>query len=234
MAEVVFFVDDLQPASAISQYCRICHEEEFENWKSLEAPCACSGTVKFAHRECIQRWCDEKGDTTCEICLQKYEPGYTVRPKKSQLMEDEEMTIRGSLAVPRRGQELEDPALVAIAEGTVLGSDYSDYSSAIDRGASCCRTVALLLTYLLLVKHLLAVVIGGAGHHPFSALTVLIFRVCGIFLPMCIIIRAITAVQNSIRRHQHLYQASPDDNRLHSRENEEQQQLHHRIDIQSQ
>ena len=25
---------------------------------------------QFAHRYCIQRWCDEKGNTTCEICLQ--------------------------------------------------------------------------------------------------------------------------------------------------------------------
>ncbi|PNX55963.1 E3 ubiquitin-protein ligase march6, partial [Trifolium pratense] len=49
---------------------RICHEEEFESFKSLEAPCACSGTVKFAHRDCIQTWCNEKGNTTCEICLQ--------------------------------------------------------------------------------------------------------------------------------------------------------------------
>ena len=26
--------------------------------------------AQFAHRDCIQRWCDEKGNTTCEICLQ--------------------------------------------------------------------------------------------------------------------------------------------------------------------
>ncbi|XP_050152416.1 uncharacterized protein LOC126627037 [Malus sylvestris] len=38
--------------------------------KKPEAPCACSGTVKFAHRDCIQRWCNEKGNTTCEICLE--------------------------------------------------------------------------------------------------------------------------------------------------------------------
>lgn len=26
-------------------------------------------TFQFAHRDCIQRWCEEKGNTTCEICL---------------------------------------------------------------------------------------------------------------------------------------------------------------------
>lgn len=25
---------------------------------------------QFAHRDCIQRWCNEKGNTICEICLQ--------------------------------------------------------------------------------------------------------------------------------------------------------------------
>lgn len=29
-----------------------------------------SFSCQFAHRECIQRWCEEKGNTTCEICLQ--------------------------------------------------------------------------------------------------------------------------------------------------------------------
>lgn len=25
---------------------------------------------QYAHRRCVQRWCNEKGDTTCEICHQ--------------------------------------------------------------------------------------------------------------------------------------------------------------------
>ncbi|KAK8934096.1 hypothetical protein KSP39_PZI014577 [Platanthera zijinensis] len=56
--------------------CRICHEEEDDNSSSMEAPCSCSGTLKFAHRGCIQRWCYEKGSNVCEICLQKFEPAY--------------------------------------------------------------------------------------------------------------------------------------------------------------
>lgn len=24
--------------------------------------------IQFAHRKCVQRWCNEKGDITCEIC----------------------------------------------------------------------------------------------------------------------------------------------------------------------
>jgi hypothetical protein len=46
--------------------CRICQEED--SIKNLESPCACTGSLKYAHRACVQRWCNEKGDVTCEIC----------------------------------------------------------------------------------------------------------------------------------------------------------------------
>ncbi|PKI63258.1 hypothetical protein CRG98_016443, partial [Punica granatum] len=58
--------------------CRICQEED--SIKNLETPCACSGSLKYAHRKCVQRWCNEKGDITCEICHQPYQPGYTAPP----------------------------------------------------------------------------------------------------------------------------------------------------------
>jgi len=29
---------------------------------------------QYAHRGCVQRWCDEKGSTLCEICLQVRTP----------------------------------------------------------------------------------------------------------------------------------------------------------------
>ncbi|KAF5820315.1 putative transcription factor C2H2 family [Helianthus annuus] len=78
MGEVRLFIDFdddqylLYPSISSAEiiFCRICHEAEFESSKTMESPCSCSGTVKFAHRDCIQRWCDEKGNTTCEICLQ--------------------------------------------------------------------------------------------------------------------------------------------------------------------
>ncbi|KAL6878186.1 hypothetical protein ACP4OV_012356 [Aristida adscensionis] len=46
--------------------CRICQEEDLT--KNLKSPCACSGSLKYAHREFVQRWCNEKGNITCEIC----------------------------------------------------------------------------------------------------------------------------------------------------------------------
>jgi len=48
--------------------CRICHDEDEDT--NMDTPCSCSGTLKFAHHNCVQRWCNEKGDTVCEICRQ--------------------------------------------------------------------------------------------------------------------------------------------------------------------
>ncbi|CBI36940.3 uncharacterized protein LOC100260678 isoform X1 [Vitis vinifera] len=218
MGDVVLFVDDFELNSAVP-HCRICHEAEFESCKTLEAPCACSGTVKFAHRDCIQRWCNEKGNTTCEICLQEYEPGYTAPPppKKAQLV-DVAVTIRGSLEIPRRRQELEDPRRVAMADGP-------ECTAAADRGASCCRVVALIFTVLLLVRHLFAVVTGSTEDYPFTLLTLLILRTSGIILPMYIVIRTISAIQNSIR--EHYYQDSEDESPEEvDDEEDEEQPLH--------
>ena len=140
MAEVVLLVDDLKLLSA-SPRCRICHEEEFESVETLEAPCACSGTVKFAHRDCIQRWCNEKGNTTCEICLQQYEPGYTAPPPKKSKINDETMSIREE-------EEPSNARIEIMVEGVEMESDYSECSSAADRSASCCRSLAIACSHM--------------------------------------------------------------------------------------
>ncbi|KAJ0490851.1 putative E3 ubiquitin-protein ligase MARCH [Helianthus annuus] len=44
----------------------------------------------YAHRKCVQHWCNEKGDITCEICHQPYQPGYIAPPPRARL---EETTI---------------------------------------------------------------------------------------------------------------------------------------------
>lgn len=181
--------------------CRICHEEEEESAsKSIEAPCSCSGTVKFAHRECIQRWCDEKGNTICEICLQKFEPGYTI-PKKARLA-DVAVTIRESLEVPRQGYELHGIRLMAIAaeEVETLDPDYAECSSATERSASCCRSVAIIFTILLLVRYLSSWLNGGSDHYAFALLASLLLRAAGVLLPLYIIMRIIEAIRH--RQHQ--------------------------------
>ncbi|CAN6574788.1 unnamed protein product [Malus baccata var. baccata] len=42
----------------IQNECRICQEEDYLH--KLEAPCRCNGTLKFAHRDCVQKWINER------------------------------------------------------------------------------------------------------------------------------------------------------------------------------
>nr|GLL41648.1 E3 ubiquitin-protein ligase MARCH3-like [Ipomoea trifida] len=59
--------------------CRICHDEGLDS--TMETPCSCRGTLKYAHRRCVQRWCHAKGDTVCEICHQPFKPDYKAPPR---------------------------------------------------------------------------------------------------------------------------------------------------------
>ncbi|XP_065860346.1 uncharacterized protein [Euphorbia lathyris] len=203
MGDVVLYVDELQSNCAVS-HCRICHEAEFETCKPLESPCACSGTVKFAHRDCIQRWCNEKGNTTCEICLKNYEPGYTATSKKSELIDV--MTIRESLEIPRREHDLETEDMVAGVEV------HAECSTTAERSATYFRSLALTLTVVLLLKHTLATITGGTEDYPFTLLTILVLRASGILLPMFVVVGTISAIRKSIRRHyQDMYEGDEDD-----------------------
>ncbi|XP_075491138.1 uncharacterized protein LOC142529480 isoform X1 [Primulina tabacum] len=183
MGDSVFLADDLRSYSGEISACRICHEEDFQR---LEAPCACSGTVKFAHRDCIQRWCNEKGNTTCEICLEKFEPGYTSPPQKTKL-NDTILTIRVSLEESRTGADQEN-------EEEIL-------EIAADKSATYCRSVALVFTALLLIRHIYVVLAVGVGGYPFSLLTLLLVKISGIVFPMYILLRIFMALLDTARHH---------------------------------
>ncbi|KAJ0245249.1 Uncharacterized protein HA466_0187150 [Hirschfeldia incana] len=188
MGEVIIFIEDTEKNSSFSR-CRICHEEEEEAESYFEAPCSCSGTVKFAHRDCIQRWCDEKGNTICEICLQNYKPGYTTTSKPSRLVEEAVTTRTRRQYGGRRNRRLVNRT----------ESEIPECNSEAARGASCCRYLALILSVVLLIKHAFDVVYG-TDEYPFTIITVLTLKAIGILLPMLVIIRTVAAVQSSLRR----------------------------------
>ncbi|KAK1385046.1 Ubiquitin--protein ligase [Heracleum sosnowskyi] len=219
--EVAVFVDDVesQVASGIP-FCRICHEIEFESCKTLEAPCSCSGTVKFAHRDCIQRWCEEKGDTTCEICLQNFEPGYTAPVQKVQLV-DGAVTIRGSLEVPRRrgqGSDLEEQ---------LIESEFSSNSW------NWFRVVASIFTVLFLLRHVSALLIGGGEDYPFALLTLAIAKMSGVALPIYVMIRVVASIYKSFRNRQHQYEAPEVESSSESGQVEAEDHVEHRVEIHS-
>ncbi|XVF50122.1 hypothetical protein PTKIN_Ptkin04bG0069900 [Pterospermum kingtungense] len=123
--------------------CRICQEED--NIKNLETPCSCSGSLKFAHRKCVQRWCDEKGDITCEICHQPYQPGYTAPPPPLQ-SEDATIDISEGWTISGAPLDLRDPRILAMAaaERHLLEADYDEYADTNASGAAFCRSAALI------------------------------------------------------------------------------------------
>ncbi|KAF8041543.1 hypothetical protein BT93_A0210 [Corymbia citriodora subsp. variegata] len=120
--------------------CRICQEED--EVQAMESPCACSGTLKFAHRKCIQRWCNKKGDINCEICNQVFSPNYSLPPA----------TISPDLVAidVRRAWgphiNLRDSHLIALAaaERQFLRSDYEEYAVENSSSIACLRSVALV------------------------------------------------------------------------------------------
>ncbi|KAJ0256965.1 hypothetical protein HA466_0079160 [Hirschfeldia incana] len=130
-----------------SAECRICQEES--EIKNLESPCACNGSLKYAHRKCVQRWCNEKGNTLCEICHQPYQAGYTSPPPPLQ-SEETTIDIGGGWTIS--GLDLDDPHILAIAEAElqILESEYDDYTSPDTSLAAFFRISALILMTLLL------------------------------------------------------------------------------------
>ncbi|EFJ16714.1 hypothetical protein SELMODRAFT_67929, partial [Selaginella moellendorffii] len=174
--------------------CRICQEED--DVGNLEAPCACSGSVKYAHRKCVQRWCNEKGDTTCEICQKPYQPGYTAPPRPVE-PEGTPIDLSGNWGITGPHQlDLRDPRILAMAaERHFLDSDYDEYASANASSAACCRSAALILMALLLLRHALAMASSGADDDTSALFTLFLLRAAGFLLPCYIMLRALSILQ---------------------------------------
>ena len=179
--------------------CRICQEED--SIDNLENPCACSGSLKYAHRKCVQRWCNEKGDTTCEICHKSYEPGYTAPPPRP-LPEETTIEIGGGWTISGTPLDLRDPRLLAIAEAErqFLEAEYDGYAASNANGAAFCRSAALILMALLLLRHGLSVTDADAEDDPSTFFSLFLLRAAGFLLPCYIMAWAISILQRRRQR----------------------------------
>ncbi|KAL3501417.1 hypothetical protein ACH5RR_035866 [Cinchona calisaya] len=199
--EVVVMVEDGEnnekaPLIAMAE-CRICQEED--SLTNLETPCACSGSLKYAHRKCVQHWCNEKGDIICEICHQPYHPGYTApRPNPEETTID----IGGGWQLSGTPLDLHDPRLLAIAEAErqLLEAEYDDYNATNASGAAFCRSAALILMALLLMRHALTVTDGDGEDDPSAFFSLFLLRVAGFLLPCYIMVWAISILQQRRQR----------------------------------
>ncbi|KAG8054371.1 hypothetical protein GUJ93_ZPchr0001g29796 [Zizania palustris] len=179
--------------------CRICQEEGEED--ALDSPCACTGTLKFAHRKCIQRWCNKKGNITCEICNQVYSPNYVLPPTKC-CSDEMDMDLRQSW-VGRIDPHDSHFLAIAIAEQQLLQAEFDDCVSSNSSGATCCRTIALILMLLLLVRHVIVIVRDVSMLQDATVLFSATLQFAGFFLPCYVIARSCYAFQHRRRRQVH-------------------------------
>ncbi|CAN4086337.1 unnamed protein product [Withania somnifera] len=180
--------------------CRICQEEDSP--KNLEIPCSCNGSLKYAHRKCIQRWCNEKGDIICEICHQPYQPGYTAPPPPS-LSEDIAIDMSEGWTVAGTQLDLNDPRLLAMAaaERHLLEADYDEYADSSASGAAFCRSAALILMALLLLRHAVTIGNGDGDDDDVSAFfSLFLLRAAGFLLPCYIMAWALSIMQRRRQR----------------------------------
>jgi hypothetical protein len=169
--------------------CRICQEED--ELANLDTPCACTGSVKYAHPKCVQRWSNEKGNAVCEICHQPYK-GYTAVPRvqpPANVGLPLEFTDEWALAA---GQRLGDPRLL---QQYTLDMDYNEYEAHASTTAWC-RSAALIFMALLLLRHALGMIAAGDDDDESPAIfTVFLLKAIGFILPCYIMARAISVAQ---------------------------------------
>ncbi|XP_048134874.1 uncharacterized protein LOC115740040 isoform X2 [Rhodamnia argentea] len=138
---------DLGNVSSMGQLveCRICQDEDDD--RNMETPCSCCGSLKYAHRRCVQRWCNEKGNTLCEICHQQFKPGYIAPPPLFQFGRVP-MNFRGNWEVYRG--DLNGPRFITMVSPDRSFSDpaYSEHSHSVSRSLMCCRSVACIILNL--------------------------------------------------------------------------------------
>lgn len=176
--------------------CRICQDED--SVSNLESPCACSGSLKYAHRKCVQHWCNEKGDLTCEICHQQFQPNYTAPPRPP---EDTTIDIGVGWTISGTPLDLQDPRLLALADRHYLEADYDEYAASNASGAAFCRSAALILMALLLLRHALIIPDDDGGDNDESAyFSLFLLRAAGFLLPCYIMAWAISIMQRRRQR----------------------------------
>ncbi|KAG2617683.1 hypothetical protein PVAP13_3NG182970 [Panicum virgatum] len=177
-------VEEGRATSGVLVECRICQEDDDE--ACMEAPCSCKGSLKYAHRKCIQRWCDEKGDTICEICLQLFQHGRN--------------TIFFSAPGYIQARPYADQT-----SATPTSYEY-DRQTSTPTGVICCRIIAITLMVLLVLHDAVSVLLGDQGAYTVAMLTLLMLRTAGVVIPVYIILVAVAELLHRRRRRQGVHE----------------------------
>ncbi|TKY73378.1 E3 ubiquitin ligase SUD1 [Spatholobus suberectus] len=180
--------------------CRICQEDD--TLQNLDIPCACSGTLKFAHPRCVQLWCYEKGDTICEICHQPFKPGYTAT-SPAYHPGDTSIDISDDWAASSNPLDMHDPRLLAIAavEHQVPETNHEDYVYTGTGGMTLWHSVGLILMALLLLRHA-APLFNTDVEKVVTYFYFFFLRAAAVILPFYLMARIICIIQHQRQRQQ--------------------------------
>ncbi|XP_073123790.1 uncharacterized protein [Henckelia pumila] len=188
---------------AIHSFCQMCIKLGGMLSKPPIIPSRKNGWTLFAadlyaHRKCVQKWCNEKGDTMCEICHQQFKPGYTAPPPIFRLRELP-LNFRGNWQITR---DSNNPRLIAMVstDRSFFDPSYEERAYSTSRSVIFCRSVAIIFIVLLILRHVLPITVSRAGNFSFPFMMLLLLRIAGIILPICIILKAVTSMLQ--RRHQ--------------------------------
>lgn len=91
-------VEDLRSITSTGVRCRYCLNNENETLRQdfldtgelltndLISPCLCSGSAKYVHKSCLERWLTMKNTNECEVCKTVYQTKWIQRPMCSVRM----------------------------------------------------------------------------------------------------------------------------------------------------
>lgn len=50
--------------------CKVCRSDETDG--PLFYPCACKGSIRYVHEQCLQTWISHSNTKMCEVCKCQY------------------------------------------------------------------------------------------------------------------------------------------------------------------
>uniref|UniRef100_A0ACD5VS15 Uncharacterized protein n=2 Tax=Avena sativa TaxID=4498 RepID=A0ACD5VS15_AVESA len=195
--------EDGRTKSGVMVECRICQEEGDEAY--METPCSCKGSLKYAHHICIQRWCNEKGDTICEICLQQFTPNYSA-PLKLFRIGRTQISFRRAVETP---EDLNAEENISQTADHAAGTSSFDSQGSSPKVAAYCRLIATALMALLVLRDAISLLLGGPEVCSMALITLLMLRTAGVVLPIYIILISVVTLLHRYNQHQGVHDAAP-------------------------
>lgn len=191
--------EDGRTKSGVVVECRICQEEGDEAY--METPCSCKGSLKYAHHICIQRWCNEKGDTICEICLQQFTPNYSAPLKLFRIG-------RNQISFRRLNADHAEENVLQTADHAAGTSIFDSQGSNV-KGVTYCRVIAIALMALLVLRDVISLLLGGPEVYSMALITLLMLRTAGVVIPIYIILISAVTLLHRYNQHQGVHDVTP-------------------------